>query len=63
MREALWYFLLFVIGMGIYFGVDSYMCKEKVRMMGKTHSYGCITGCMILHKGEWVPLSSYRSLD
>ena len=63
MREGLIYVLIALVAWGIYFGFSSYSCGEKARLMGKTHDYGVLTGCMILHKGEWVPLNSYRSLD
>lgn len=43
--------------------LDGYVCKVKSTQMGKEWQYSLLTDCMIKHKGEWVPLHSYRVLD
>jgi len=50
-----------VVGLGI--TAEWYACKTQTTMMNKVYSYGPVQGCMLRHKGEWIPLEKYRVLD
>lgn len=40
-----------------------YRCSTQAQFMGKQSDWGLMTGCMIKHKGEWIPLEKYRVVD
>lgn len=53
--------MLFVLGIAV--AAEWYVCKSQSTMMSKVYDYGPVQGCMIRHKGEWIPLDKYRVLD
>jgi hypothetical protein len=37
-------------------------CEEKA-VSFEEHDYGFIKGCMVKHKGQWLPLENIRGFD
>lgn len=62
-----WYIalgILFMAGIALLLGAFDYaQCRAKTNMMQVERSWGPLQGCMIKHKGQWVPLDRFRVLD
>jgi len=43
--------------------VPPYRCKVTSEAMNKPHRFGYIEGCLIQHKGEWIPITQFRVID
>ena len=50
-----------VICVGGYFG-DKHSCHEKTFSFEDT-KHGLFIGCMVKHKGKWLPLDNIRGFD
>jgi hypothetical protein len=38
-------------------------CTSRAEMMRTSHQWSILTGCMINHDGQWVPLRNYRKIS
>lgn len=45
----------------IYF-IENSACRSK-SVSFEGHDYGLIQGCMVKHKGRWLPLENIRGFD
>ena len=53
--------LIFVLVVGAQF-IKSSACTHK-SVSFEAHKYTMIGGCMVKHKGQWLPLENIRGFD
>lgn len=54
--------LIMVGGILLIGTLDYAECRAKTNMMQVERSWGPLQGCMIKHKGQWIPLDRFRVL-
>ena len=47
--------------LGAYAGANL-ACDQRAQSF-ESHEYGVFSGCMVLHRGRWLPLENIRGFD
>ena len=62
MRELIAYGGIAVIILVFYYFIGAYSCAEK-SIGFSAYRFGLFSGCLVVHKGRWLPLENIRGFD
>lgn len=62
MKELLGVFAAFLMILIFLYFIDKKSCEVKSKSF-QDHEYSLVGGCMVNHKGSWLPLDNIRGFD
>lgn len=62
MKEILGFVIIIVCLIYAAIHLDSVSCTQKA-VSFEDYQYGVFSGCMVKHKGMWLPLENIRGFD